>query len=419
MSEVKQKVPANLFILKLSFSFFSMGLLIYLIGMIMMFWFFPELVESQSLRSPKGWFLAHLFLLGWATMVAMGASFQITQVILRTSIYSRAMGYIQFVLFGIGFIVLILGLLNDMFFAIVGGVSILIGIIIYVWNISVTCIKKREWNTFVFGISLSLIQLVFTVSLGVTMGLGFSYGWFSEYHESLFLSHLWLGMAGWLSGLIIIYSLKLLPMFYVSKKKLSTLAYWMIGAYHLGIWLQVVAVWSKIIWIGIAATLSMVVAIVWYNIHIFAVRKQSSGKQPIGVVKVAFYLIPAISLLFLLWILQYYVGRIFSKANEVLLISITLGWFTASILSYLSKIFPFLWWAYRFRTKEEKKSAVLLSVMLPEKRMTWELWGYLIGVIVVVCGYIIQSTTMAMVGQIGALLFVLVYIVELLRVFRF
>ena len=56
--------------------------------------------------------------------------------------------------------------------------------------------------------------------------------------------------------------------------------------------------------------------------------------------------------------------------------------------------------------------------MLPEQRLTRELTGYLAGVVVMVAGFWGHLPSMAVTGQTIAYAFVLVYLVELLRVFR-
>lgn len=418
MNDDKRKDPPHLHILKLTFAFFAAGMMMFLVAMIAAIWLIPDFVQLQSLRNPKGWFLAHLFLLGWATMVAMGASFQITQVMMRTSLYSRTLGYIQFVFYILGFFAVISGFFTDTRLIVLGGGCIALGGLLYVFNLVMTFVRKKEWNLFVFGVCLSLIEFLLTIFLGIAMGLGFAYGWNADHYAAIFGSHLWFGIAGWLSGLIIVYSFKLLPMFYISRKKLTPSSYWIIGSYHFGVWLQALSLWSDAKWIAAVATFSMIVSLGWFIIHLFEVRKQSSGKQPIGAVKVAFFLIPASSFLFLLWSGLNWFGGI-SNLDEVLIFSLILGWFSPTILSYLSKILPFLWWAHRYRTKEDKKSAVLLSEMLPENRMTRELVGYLTGIAAVIFGFLFKLPMVAVLGQIAAFGFVVIYILELLRLFRY
>lgn len=92
----------------------------------------------------------------------------------------------------------------------------------------------------------------------------------------------------------------------------------------------------------------------WFLAHLL-LRKESHSKQPIGAVHLPLWLIPASSGLFLLWLGWQWFGNGGPKLTEAILLFLIVGWFSASILGYLSKVYPFLWWAYRFRTKEEKK----------------------------------------------------------------
>ena len=53
--------------------------------------------------------------------IAMGASFQLVQVVMRTSLYSRAMGYVQFVPIYIRVCCYDYGLLDHMKLIVIGG----------------------------------------------------------------------------------------------------------------------------------------------------------------------------------------------------------------------------------------------------------------------------------------------------------
>ncbi|MBS4219530.1 hypothetical protein KHA96_14530 [Bacillus sp. FJAT-49711] len=407
-----RKIPPHLHILKLTFSFFSTGMALFVIGMIATVWFIPDLIQLESFRNPKGWFLAHIFLLGWATMVAMGASYQITQIVLVTSLYSRAIGYIHFFFYLVGFLGLVSGFFINMKLVVLGGCFIVIGGLLYVFNLCMTFIRKRIWNVFVFGVCLSLAAFLMTIFLGTMMGLGYGYGMIIEKYEAVFKSHLWMGIAGWLSGLIMVYSFKLLPMFYVSTKKATTSSYWIVGLFHIGLWLHVFSFWLSFNWLAIVGKFIMIVALGWFVLYMFQVRKYRRGRLPIGTVRVAFYLIPIIYFLFL-------VSNLIERMQEEFIIILILGWFSASILSYLYKIIPFLWWPYRYRTKEDRKTAVLLYEMLPGDRMTWELCVYLFGISTLIFGFIFQLTIVAVLGQILAVGCVMIYIAELFKVFRY
>src|SRR5690606_19930712 len=90
-----------------------------------------------------------------------------------------------------------------------GGLITVLAMLLYGVNIFGTLIRKREWNPFVLGIGLSVISFICTGLYGTLLGLHLGQGiqWLA--YDYLFGSHLWLGIGGWLSGLIFIFSFKL------------------------------------------------------------------------------------------------------------------------------------------------------------------------------------------------------------------
>jgi len=319
MSVATRKEPPNLRILKLTFLHFATGMALYLAALAAAVWLVPDLVRLGSARNPEGWILAHLLLIGFATTVAMGASFQITQVILRTSLFSRGLGYVQYGFHMLGFFGLLAGLFADMRLAVAGGACLLAGGVLYAVNLGATMARRRERNLFVFGSGLSVLALLAAMLLGAAMGLSFAYGWNAVHHGRMFGSHLWSGIGGWLAGLILVYSFKLLPMFYVSRKKLPRSSYAIVGLHHLGVWLQVAAQWGSPgpdpgsgagrpgladsigPWLDDIGTILLLIAWGWFAVYLLQVRRLIGGKQPVGAVKVAFWLIPAVGVLFLAW----------------------------------------------------------------------------------------------------------------------
>lgn len=414
-----KKTPSNMHILKLSFVHFAVGMILLLAAMIMAIGFIPELAHYGTFRVAEGWLFTHMLLLGFASLTAIGASYQLIQVILRTSLFSRMLGWVHFVLYLSGLVFIIAGFTLNIRFVALGGLSIVIGMTLYSFNIMATLIRTKEWNPFVLGIGLSVWSFLATGIFGTLIGIQSGYGHIMLRYEVVFNNHLWLGIGGWLSGLILVFSFKLLPMFYVSSKKVSHEAYWIIGGFHLGLWLEIVATWSGIGLLSSVSCLLIAVVLVRFTVFIFAVRTESHTKQPIGPVRIAFWLIPVIAVLFFMWcgVRPFVHDR--SGLTEIMIAVIILGWFVPSILSYLSRIIPFLWWAHRYRTKEEKKAAVLLSDMLPERRLTVELVWYLLGIVGMIYGYYHSLPVLAVVGQSLAAGCVIVYLLELARVFRY
>ncbi len=417
------KAPTNLYILRLSFIHFATGILLLLTAMLAAIWLIPDIAQLGTFRVTEGWLLAHLLLLGFASMTAIGASYQLVQVIMRTALFSRPLGYVQYVCYTVGLLLILLGFGWRIQFVAPGGTLVIIGIILYCVNMGMTLLRKREWNPFVLGIALSAAAFLAAGVMGTLLGLYLAGNLPSALsaleYDVLFGSHLWLGIGGWLSGLIVVFSFKLLPMFYVSPKKVTRQVYAIIGGFHTGIGLQVVSLWLRQDTLTLAAYLIIGGSAVWFTIYLFRVRALSRAKSPVGAVRTAFWLIPLHTALFLLWgaMIQLHIAE--DLLHESVLAFITLGWFIPSILAYLSKILPFLWWAHRFRTGAQKKAAVLLSEMLPERRLTLELTGYIIGAALLSIGFYYGSAAIVVLGQVLMTGFLLVYLCELTRTFRY
>ncbi|MNR26412.1 hypothetical protein D3C85_1436230 [compost metagenome] len=157
------------------------------------------------------------------------------------------------------------------------------------------------------------------------------------------------------------------------------------------------------------------------SIYTNKVRLSSRSKQPIGPIAVAVHMIPVLLVILILFMGPQVFGlhTNYERMYISLIVIIIMAWFTPTILAYLSRIVPFLWWAYRFRTKEEKKQAVLLHEMLPYRRMMWELLVYMSGVSCMLCGLWLQSPLFIWIGLTTSFVAVCVYFFELSRVFRY
>lgn len=418
-----KKIPPNIHILGLTFAFFATGTMLYMIAMVCGIWLVPNAVERNIENMPAVWTLTHLFVLGWATMIAMGASFQLMQVILRTSLYSRLLGIIHFVVYSLGVFSLTgsfyVSFFQGIFF---GGVLVNLGVVLYAYNLIATFVKKKEWNHFIFGVSLSLLNLLITVGLGLMMIVNFAFQSMPFHYENIFIAHIWFGIIGWISGLIITYSFKILPMFYNSPRKAVQEAYIILGLFHAGVWLYVISQWAKLEMVTGIAKFLILVSLAIFVRFVHEVRSHGRKKNPGGAVSIAYLLIYITFGLTTFWVIVSTFlpdNHISHLLAETIIIFLILGSFAATILSYLSKIIPFLWWAYRFHTKWKKKSKMLLSDMTPDKKLTNLLSIYLIGITLVCAAFLFTHSTLSLIGLITASLSALFYIVELLKVFRF
>ncbi|KIL41682.1 hypothetical protein SD70_06120 [Gordoniibacillus kamchatkensis] len=125
-----------------------------------------------------------------------------------------------------------------------GGALVALGTAAFAVNLTVTFVHAKQWTPVIVGIFLSLIDLCATVALGMAMGVAEATGSEPHRYDLIFAEHLWIGLGGWLSGLIVACSLKLLPMFYVSKKKATNLNYVIVVLLQAGVWLGAAGEWT-------------------------------------------------------------------------------------------------------------------------------------------------------------------------------
>ncbi|HEX7057826.1 MAG TPA: hypothetical protein VF260_11630, partial [Bacilli bacterium] len=163
-------------------------------------------------RGPSGWMHVHLLMLGWATMTAMGAVYQLINVVLQTSLYSRKLGYAHYAFFTVGALGLIYGFarFNMVFIALFASLTF-IGILLFVLNIALTLHKSKLWNTVTISATCAIVYLTLAALTGMLMGLDFKYNFLQIYHERVFGAHLWFATVGWFAILISGFGYKLMP----------------------------------------------------------------------------------------------------------------------------------------------------------------------------------------------------------------
>ncbi len=87
--------------IKLPF-FFVFTSMVALIGSQVLLLMQGDFMVAGVFRVPGIWAAAHLFILGWALMVAMGAMYQLVPVAFLTPVWSEKFGFVQFFVTAIG-----------------------------------------------------------------------------------------------------------------------------------------------------------------------------------------------------------------------------------------------------------------------------------------------------------------------------
>lgn len=419
--ETIKRKPPNLQIFPQTMLFFSVAIFLFMGALLVSVFLIPSIVTAEAgFRSLPGLALAHTMTLGWITLLSMGASYQIMQILLRTSVFSGLLIYIQYVFYILGVAVTLPSLVKGNFYGIgVGGSLIIISVLIYAFNLAATVIIKGEWNVYVFGLGWSVLSLVATVFLGTCFPVAANVSAVSHWYNYIFESHLWLSLGGWVAGLIIAFSFKLLPMFYLSIKQTGKTSWYVISLWQVGIWGKAFSIWMESSVVDLISELLLVAGAILFAYYVFAIRKQArtvTGTIPvIGNINILFVV------LFCLWRGQYWISLHSGTSSDwttAFIYLLIVGWFSANILGYLARIIPFLWWAYRFHTKWNKKSAILLKDMVAEHRMSRFLYVYIVAVAMVAIAIPFSASILATAGQAIATVSAVIYFLALVRTFR-
>jgi hypothetical protein len=381
---------------------------------------------AGGLRNPAGWTIAHMILLGWVTMLAMGASFQLVQVILLAPLFSKRLGYVQYGVYVAGLLCLLPSFARGWIVGIaVGGSLVAAAMVLFAINMAVTLWRKKVWNVFALGISLSLLGLLAAAGAGLGMGYAMGTGHGIGGYDKLFASHLWLALGGWMSGLILTYSFKLLPMFYLSQQKADRQCVYVVSLFQAGIWLRVAGIWigGTAAVLNVVSAMLLIAAVILLYRFVYLVRTQAKPLE--GTVPIAARLLLGVAAVFAVWLAAQLSGigvaggAPLDRTTTAFVVWIIEGWFSASILAYMARILPFLWWAYRFHNGWKKKSRILLGNMVAQDKLKRGLIVYLAGVGAVVLAFAFAIPGLAVAGQVIAALSVAYYLWELAKALRY
>ncbi|CAH1208707.1 hypothetical protein PAECIP111893_02873 [Paenibacillus plantiphilus] len=377
---------------------------------------------GESVRGPSGWFHIHLFVLGWATMLAMGAVYQLINVILQSKLYSERLGYAHYVCFTVGLTGLLYGFLQgEVYYIALFATLAMVGILLFAWNMAVTLKRAAQWNAITISAACAVLYLVLTAISGMIMGINFATGFWGAYHEQIFHAHIWLGTIGWFGLLITGFSYKMLPMFYL--------------AHHYPVRLQTISMllWNAAVLFGTISFLSgggrwpqwstlllLALAIIIYNIHLLQIIRFRNKRNPGFGIRWSVYgsqTFAAVVIIALLYTLA--APQQLFQAEFVLIAGwIYLGgWVSFTILGYASKIVPFLWWTHKYGKLVGKPGTPIMSALLNEKQVNIGLAAIAGSSLLLLSGLLWQSQLVFMLASSAYSLCCIAYISRIGLVF--
>ncbi|MFG6118135.1 hypothetical protein [Thalassobacillus sp. B23F22_16] len=362
--QTQTKTETNI---KLPLAFILFGLVSFALAQSLL-WMNTAALSNGIFRMPDLWMAAHFLLLGWAVMVVMGAMYQLVPVAFLTPIWNEKFGFLQFFVTAIGAAGLSIALSVKPGVAIFAGVLTVIGILMFLFQIAMTLLKQEKVNVMTWFVGSALVFFLLTIVAGLTLTWNLAFGTISNY-DAFFKSHLVFGLTGWFTLLIFGFSYKMVPMFSLSHGFSMKWAKPALGSYISGLIALVVAVW-----IGTWPFTIIGWALLWLGFTGYAldmkeiIKKRIKKKldQPFifSLIAIGFgWLLHTTALL--MTVLQVTNATVWSWLVYLYIMM----WIIFSIMGYLYKIVPFLWWTHKYSGSVGKKDVPTLKAMIQEK------WG--------------------------------------------
>lgn len=350
---------------KLPLSFILYGLFAFVAAQFILFFNSKDLLTGLF-RIPKIWMSAHFFMLGFAVMTAMGAMYQLVPVVFLTPIWNQAFGFLQFFLTAIGITVFAFLLGYKTNIAVYGGLLTVIGILMFLFQMGKTISLQKTKTPVKKFIVTALFFFFCTIAAGFWLAWNLAFGGHAN-HMDILYSHMTFGLAGWFTLLIFGFSYKLVPMFSLSHGFSEQWAKPAFITYLSGMIVTIISYWvhlNNLVTLGFFLLFLGFLLFVLDMREIVIKRMKKKLDAPF-----CFSLMAIINgLIVHFFILMIVLFNLHSEqlwAWTIYLYMTT--WIFFSILGYLYKIIPFLWWTHKYSERVGKEEVPQLKEMLNEK----------------------------------------------------
>ncbi|WP_044732106.1 membrane protein [Geobacillus kaustophilus] len=349
---------------RLPFSFITFAVLSFVASQVLLLTVIPSLA-SGAFRLPLVWAAAHLGLLGFALMTAMGAMYQLVPVAFLTPIWSVRLGFWQFAVTAIGIVAFAISLAAAPTRAFLPGLLLLLGIVLFVWQMAMTLRKQETKNVMTLFVATSLLFLLLTAAAGGLLAFHFFAATGADSHETAFVLHVLFGLCGWFTLLIIGFSYKMAPMFSLAHGFSLRPARCVYALYTSGIAVSLLhlflpgQVWLMV---GTALLTSGFTVFAWHIRTILQKRMKKALDRPFQFSVTAVAIGLALHAAALAAIM---IGS--GRWIGIIIYLSAVGWIGFSIIGYLFKIVPFLWWTHRYSEKVGQQHVPTLKQMMNER----------------------------------------------------
>ena len=120
-------------------------------------------------------------------MIIFGAMFQLVPVVLQVKLFSVKLAEAQFWIFLIGLTGMVISFFQfDTYLLAVFASFVSIAMLIFIFNMTASMTKVKEWNITGTYIAAALVYLFFTVVAGIMMAINLYHPYFKTNHLDIF-----------------------------------------------------------------------------------------------------------------------------------------------------------------------------------------------------------------------------------------
>lgn len=376
---------------------------------------------SHHFFNPAVLAITHSMALGWATMIILGASYQLLPVLTERSLWSVKLAQWSFVLAAIGIPLLVYGFytFNMGWPAKWGGRLVLLSVLLYLINIAKSSRTDRKLNVHACFITTAAVWLFVTVFFGLALVYNFTRPFLSKDILAYLPLHAHAGLLGWFLLLIIGVGSRLIPMFLISKhedKKRLWIIYGLINggliyflfSFYLD---EKFAVILPVCMIGLALLLF---AGYIYRVWKTRIRKKVDQPMRVSLLSVAMMLVPLCCLVIASawWISNQQQTRVVLLYGFI----IFFGWLTSIILGMTFKTLPFIIWNKCYHDKAGVVKTPDPKELMSARLFNWMALCYLPGFILFSAGILLQQLILLQSGALALIVAALLYNLNVAKV---
>ena len=340
-------------------------------------WVAPQAILAPGF--PHVLTLVHTATLGWLTMTIMGASLQLAPVILTSPLRADRLARWHYPLYALGVALMLSGFWFWLLpLLIIGGSLVTLSVAHYVVIMGATLIHARlhvEARPLTARyLTASLVYLCLVVGLGLTAALNLAFGFFGVGTNRLLLTHITIGVVGWLTCTLMGVSYTLVRLFALAhghREKLGRIIFALLNGGIVGLAAGFALGWTPLMSVGGLLLVAAVWLFAWDYRQMLLQRKRKvlDVTQHHGIASVG-YLAVVMPLGVVAALFGWGSPRLFAALGLAALV----GWLGQSTLGYLYKIVPFLIWQARYGALVGRQKVPLMRDLVHQRWATASFW---------------------------------------------